>query len=664
MHPTFLPAPLRTAVASSRRTPHRARPHHPLRRQLRLVLRSSHDALSNRQRTMTTHRRAALLAVVAALATVGASMPAAAGTYTVSGTCGAWSSFNDQPARLASYPACPHLIARNVIGNFTTRRAEPGAGWRFDVPAGTSLEEIRLDAYITGGRSWSSEVRIHGGPGQGNVSQVMALCVADDNCGKDPAYTTGGGLTGAIIARVWCSDNDGCPNDGPRPRASVDIAGSAITLNDPTPPNVGIAPGGSLTSEGWHGGTRTLAIAASDNTGIRAVRALVDGDSRYSSTNALPCDFGRPVPCSDHGSAPVTVDLRGLPDGQHAVAAQAEDASGNPATTAPATINVDNTPPLAPHRARLTGGRVWRSSNNFTVVWRNPAQLHAPIAGANWRLCPQGAPDTSSACRTGTLASADLNRLALQVPGPGAWRMRLWLYDAAGNSAEENAVTVTGLGLLAGGKGTTRSFLKAGDRTRKGLKRKTSVALGRKLKIVGRLSAGKRRRGIRRKLLVYRRVSVQGAGYRLVDRIRTTRRGRFVYRAGRGPSRRLLFVYPGGGGTAGRIAKVQVRVRAKLRIRADRKRLDNGEAVTLSGRLRGGKIPPAGALLELQVFTRGSWRPFAAPRTDRRGRWRYAYRFETIAGNVKFRFRAVLRKQPTYPFTAKSRAIAVRVRGL
>ena len=40
----------------------------------------------------------------------------------------------------------------------------------------------------------------------------------------------------------------------------------------------------------------------------------------------------------------------------------------------------------------------------------------------------------------------------------------------------------------------------------------------------------------------------------------------------------------------------------------------NGEYVTFRGRLRGGWIPAAGALVELQVYTRGAWRTFAQPR--------------------------------------------------
>lgn len=607
-------------------------------------------------RTAITSFRLALVALLATAAT------ASAGTYTVEGTCSAWTVFNNQPDRLAAYPECGHLRARNVLGNFSTPRNQAGAGWKFDVPPGTGVRAVELNAYITGGKSWASDIRVIGSDAQGGTYGVMASCFAQDQCGKGAGLGTFPDLAGAVVARVYCADET-CPNSGTKPRASIDIAGSKITLFDPSPPSVSIA-GGSITGGGWQGGGRNLSVAASDNSGIRAVRGLIDGDARFSNTNSLPCDYSHGVPCSNQGGAIVDFDLRGLPDGQHSLAAQAEDASGNPATSAAQVINVDNTPPLAPRSARLTDGLGWRAANNFTVAWENPAQAYAPIAAAAYRLCPQGEPDTSAACVSQTLAAPDISRLAFKVPGPGAWRMRLWLVDAAGNGVAENGVTIGGIGLLAGGKRSKRSYLKVGHLAHGRLRRTATVGLRRGVKVVGRLSAGGRRQGLRRTLLVYRRTSVQGARFRPAARIRTNKRGRFVYRARRGPSRRLLFVYPGGKGVTGRIATVDVHVRADLRIKADRPQLRNGEAVKLSGRLRGGKIPPGGALLELRVFTRGSWRPFATPRTDSKGRWSYDYRFETVTGTAKFRFRAALRKQPTYPYTARSRAIGITVRGL
>ena len=39
---------------------------------------------------------------------------ARAGTYTVYGTCGLWAPYNNSPAYVAVYPACPELVTRNV----------------------------------------------------------------------------------------------------------------------------------------------------------------------------------------------------------------------------------------------------------------------------------------------------------------------------------------------------------------------------------------------------------------------------------------------------------------------------------------------------------------------------------------------------------------------
>ena len=76
----------------------------------------------------------------------------------------------------------------------------------------------------------------------------------------------------------------------------------------------------------------------------------------------------------------------------------------------------------------------------------------------------------------------------------------------------------------------------------------------------------------------------------------------------------------------------------------------NGEYVTFRGRLKGGRIPAAGALVELQVRSRGKWRTFAQPRANAApARWRYQYRFETVRGGARFRFRARVRRQAGYP---------------
>ena len=88
--------------------------------------------------------------------------------------------------------------------------------------------------------------------------------------------------------------------------------------------------------------------------------------------------------------------------------------------------------------------------------------------------------------------------------------------------------------------------------------------------------------------------------------------------------------------------------------------------MTFRGRLTGGWIPATGALVELQVRTRGEWRTFAQPRASAQtGRWAYRYHFQTVRAGTQFLFRARIRRQPGLPFTTgHSRAVRVSVRGL
>ena len=616
--------------------------------------------MSNLTHTLNRPRLVAVLAIAVSVVAVGTIAPAWAGTYTVTGTCSAWTPFNTNAARVAVFSNCPSLNARNSLGDFSSPNGAAG-GWVFQAPAGTTLQAGTLSGNLSGGPSWRS--RLYSENASRNYSYVLQDCQA--SCPDSlRGYQTPEGAQVRLVLIVKCVDSGGCPNSGSSPRGIFELLKSSVVVADPSAPAAAIA-GGSVTDGGWHGGQQTVSVNAGDNTGIRVVRALVDGDARFSTPNALPCDYSHPLPCSNRDGVAVALNLSGLPDGEHALAAQAEDASGNPGTSPGQTINVDNTPPLAPTVPQLAGGPGFRKRNTFALSWSNPPQQFAPIAGARYRLCPQGQPLSSNACKETSVAAAEINRLAFQLPGPGAWTLRLWLYDAAGNASIEQGITVDGLGLIStAGK---RSHLTAGrPRGRHRLMRRPRVQLGHSVKIAGRLTAGPRRRGVaRRRLLVYQRVSVQGAQYRRVADVLTDKRGRYAYRAVAGPSRTVRLVFPGGPRIHGQIADVDVRVRAKLGIRADRRAVRNGESVTLFGRLRGGRVPPGGALIELQVRVRGKWRPFATPRTDPKGHWAYQYRFATVQeGTARFRFRSVLRKQPTYPYTAASKALSIRVNGL
>jgi hypothetical protein len=148
--------------------------------------------------------------------------------------------------------------------------------------------------------------------------------------------------------------------------------------------------------------------------------------------------------------------------------------------------------------------------------------------------------------------------------------------------------------------------------------------------------------------------------------VRTGSKGRFRYTVRPGPSRTVLLKYGGTSLIRPDAAKVTVRVRATTTLRVNRRSVVNGDEVRFRGRVQGGPMPASGKLLELQAYSRGTWRTFATPRASARSRrWAYPYRFTATRGTVRYRFRAVLPREGGFPFVrGTSSSIEVRVRGL
>ena len=83
------------------------------------------------------------------------------------------------------------------------------------------------------------------------------------------------------------------------------------------------------------------------------------------------------------------------------------------------------------------------------------------------------------------------------------------------------------------------------------------------------------------------------------------------------------------------------------------------------GTVRALPAPPGGKLVELQARLSDRWQTFRTSRTDAAGRWAIRYRFKRTRGVQRFRVRARLPREASYPFAAGgSRSLAVRVRGL
>jgi hypothetical protein len=100
-------------------------------------------------------------------------------------------------------------------------------------------------------------------------------------------------------------------------------------------------------------------------------------------------------------------------------------------------------------------------------------------------------------------------------------------------------------------------------------------------------------------------------------------------------------------------ATLKVLVNSKLSLKANHKRVRNGQAVTLRGTLAGGAIPKRGVSLAVQWKDGKRWRPFAQIKTDRNGAFKYAYRFTRTTKTVTYALRVqIVKGQLDYPYVA------------
>jgi hypothetical protein len=136
----------------------------------------------------------------------------------------------------------------------------------------------------------------------------------------------------------------------------------------------------------------------------------------------------------------------------------------------------------------------------------------------------------------------------------------------------------------------------------------------------------------------------------------------YVLRATR--NRELLFRYPGSRRIGAATSLFDLEVPAATSIRVSRRTVRNGRAVVFTGRVRSRPLPLNGKLIEMQAHFRGRWRTFSTLRTDRRGAWKFRYRFGATLGRVTYRFRVRLPSEGGYPFvTGRSRVAKVLVVG-
>jgi len=241
----------------------------------------------------------------------------------------------------------------------------------------------------------------------------------------------------------------------------------------------------------------------------------------------------------------------------------------------------------------------------------------------------------------------------------GQHQLRALVTDAAGNHSASPlySIDVDNAGATCAYGHTAR--LRA--RFARNSKTRLRLRTGRRAVIVGRLRSASGE-------------PISGAGLRVLARPQhqpdfedatvaiTGHTGRFrlVLRADTSRRLRVAYCSPAGGA----VRHLRLAAGATSSLRANRYRLRNGQAVVLSGRLRGGHVPAGGKLVEIQAFFRSRWRTISSVRSNPKGEWRFRYRFDGTRGTVAYRFRVFLPREGGYPYASgASPQVRLVVRG-
>ncbi len=379
-------------------------------------------------------------------------------------------------------------------------------------------------------------------------------------------------------------------------------------------------------------------------------------------------------------------DVAALPDlslpapGSYALQLWLRDEAGNAAAATAATVPLrfDDVPPTL----------AFANESGAAIPEQVRAAVVDPLAGAagggisyrrlnaeSWielatRLVPGPAPG--------------MGELLARTPdvAPGTYVFRATATDAAGNEAAttlradgtEMAIRRTPSALapkqaLAAAPQRAKTRLFARLRGGRGRGDALTIPFGAPARLGGRLTRADGAGVAGRHLRVVARPSRGALAPVAVEAAVTGARGGFQLSLAPGPSRRLVVSFAGDAGLApARRPSLDLRVRAGVSLRAAPLSLRTGQALRLSGRVRGrgAAIPRRGKLVAIQYLEAATrrWRPVLVTRSDHGGRFRARYRFRYVSGSASIRLRATVLAEERWPYApGSSRPVTVRVNG-
>lgn len=453
------------------------------------------------------------------------------------------------------------------------------------------------------------------------------------------------------------------------------VRGGVVYLNDPSNPSIA-TPGGAGWQSSPPDGANPVDYDVSDTgSGVREVRLYVDGI--LVETRASNCTANAVVPCPLTATGSLTFDTTRLSEGEHTVAVVAVDASGNvtPQAERDLTVTVRRVPGSSTTSPPTAGGGTgtggapaagtpiqgnpgtWTGADlTFAYQWMRCDQNGlncVPISGANGLSYTPTSADlghTLVFCVTASNSGGQTERCS----APTAVVVAPTTSTSGGGTATTNDMPPTGADGADGRDGTNgtgavvqRANLTAVLSSRSTVQR---VRYGRRVPITGRLLGPDGQPVAGARLSVQTQTAMPGAAMADAAQVATGADGRFRWVAPAGPSRLIRFAYRA---TAGEVTyvdttDVKLLVKAGVTFKASPRKVRNKQTAVFTGRVLGKPIAKRGVLVDLQVFYRKKWRTFAAPRTNKRGAYRFKYRF--TAGAATWKFRARVRPGADYPY--------------
>lgn len=417
------------------------------------------------------------------------------------------------------------------------------------------------------------------------------------------------------------------------------VVGTALLRVDKTEPLTRIEGG----TEGWSSMPVELTASASD-----AASGMVPAGSGGPFT-AIRVDGGTPVTAL--GSR-VTATVIG--SGVHTVSYYARDAVGNVADggsvngrqnrpPAATVVKIDREPPVlsfsVAQSARDPELIEARAEDRLSGLDPSRGSIAIRRLGSGERFA--GLPTQPV---NGTLRA----RWDSSAYPAGEYEFRATAYDAAGNAATSlQRADGSAMRLHGPLKVPVKLVVNSGQRT---------VRYGRGVWFGGRALAARRTPLAGVPIRVIERFAAGAAPRERVSTVRSDEGGRFGIRLEPGPSREVVATLTPTATTreaSSRPLGLAVHSRLVLRASAAVARI-GGPPLVFRGKVggRGAAMPAEGKVVQLQFRLPGlPWSEFRSVRTDRDGRFRYAYRFsDDDSRGVRFQFRAYAPAQAGWPF--------------